>query len=192
MVHEAIESVMQAVQWSGVFAPAVFILIQAFRQFFFIPVGILCLSGGVIFGAAEGTLYSIIGISLSSLLFYMTITCLPAWMKKVRDVRRKWVGKQVPFSVSQIAILKLIPFVHFHLLSLCLLEMTGNMKEYAKVSVLSNIPLAVLYSSMGTVIASLSILSGAAALVCLSVLFYLLRKRQWVIKWEDFFEKEAA
>jgi uncharacterized membrane protein YdjX (TVP38/TMEM64 family) len=191
-MHEAMDSIMQAVKWSGVFAPAVFILIQAFRQFFFIPVGVLCLTGGLVFGAAQGTLYSIIGISLSSLLFYIMLQWLPAWLKKVRSFRVKWVGKQVPFSVSQIAILKLIPFVHFHLLSLCLFEMTGNVKEYTKVSILSNIPLAVLYSSMGTVIASLSVFTAAALLVLLAVLFYMVRKKEWVIKWEEFFEKEAA
>ncbi|MFC0187934.1 TVP38/TMEM64 family protein [Fictibacillus aquaticus] len=191
-MHEAMDSIMHAVKWSGVFAPAVFILIQAFRQFFFIPVGVLCLAGGLVFGAAQGTLYSIIGISLSSLLFYIMLQCLPAWLKKVRTLRVKWVGKQVPFSVSQIAILKLVPFVHFHLLSLCLFEMTGNVKEYTKVSILSNIPLAVLYSSMGTVIASLSVLTAAALLIFLAVLFYMVRKKEWVMKWEEFFEKEAA
>ncbi|MBY6035241.1 VTT domain-containing protein [Fictibacillus nanhaiensis] len=184
---------MDILKFSGIFAPLLFILLQAFRQFFFLPVGLICLTGGILFGAVAGTLYSVIGITLSSLLFYWGMKSMPKLMKKVKRLQRKWIGKKMPFSVGQIAILKMIPFMHFHLLSLCLIEVSSNFKEYTKASFVSNIPIAIFYSSFGSVLLSLSILTSIALLLMLSILFYLLRRKEWVMKWSEFFEeKEKA
>nr|WP_231618376.1 MULTISPECIES: VTT domain-containing protein [unclassified Fictibacillus] len=167
-----------------------FILLQAFRQFFFLPVGLICLTGGILFGAVAGAFYSVIGITLSSVLFYWGMKSMPKLMKKVKKLQKKWIGKRMPFSVGQIAILKMIPFMHFHLLSLCLIEISSNFKEYTKASIISNVPIAIFYSSFGSVLLSLSLVTSAAIIVALSVLFYLLRRKEWVIKWSEFFEEE--
>jgi uncharacterized membrane protein YdjX (TVP38/TMEM64 family) len=180
---------IDALKFSGIFAPLLFILLQAFRQFFFLPVGFICLTGGILFGAVAGTLYSVIGITMSSVLFYWGMKGMPKLMKKVKRLQKKWIGKRMPFSVGQIAILKLIPFMHFHLLSLCLIEMSSNFKEYTKASIISNIPIAIFYSSFGSVLLSLSLVTSVAIIVVLSVLFYLLRRKEWVIKWSEFFEE---
>jgi uncharacterized membrane protein YdjX (TVP38/TMEM64 family) len=180
---------IEVLKFSGIFAPCVFILLQAFRQFLFLPVGLICLTGGIIFGAFAGTLYSIIGITLSSILFYWGMKSMPKLMGKVKKLQKKWVGKRMPFSVGQIAILKMIPFMHFHLLSLCLIDTSSNFKEYTKASILSNIPLAVIYSSFGSVILSLSLAASMILLSGLSILFYLLRRRELIIKWSEFFEE---
>ncbi|MFE1243659.1 TVP38/TMEM64 family protein [Fictibacillus sp. NPDC058756] len=181
---------MEVLKFSGIFAPLLFILLQAFRQFFFLPVGLICLTGGILFGAVAGTLYSVIGITLSSVLFYFGMKSMPKLMEKVKRLQRKWIGKRMPFSVGQIAILKMIPFMHFHLLSLCLIEISSNFKEYTKASIISNIPIAIFYSSFGSIMLSLSLSTSAILLVVLSVLFYLLRRKEWVIKWSEFFEEE--
>jgi uncharacterized membrane protein YdjX (TVP38/TMEM64 family) len=181
---------MEIIRFSGIFAPLLFILLQAFRQFFFLPVGLICLTGGILFGAVAGTLYSIIGITLSSVLFYFGMKSMPRLMKKVKALQKKWIGKRMPFSVGQIAILKMVPFMHFHLLSLCLIEISSNFKEYTKASIVSNIPIAIFYSSFGSVLLSLSLVTGSLLLAGLMVLFYLLRRKELVIKWRDFFEDE--
>jgi uncharacterized membrane protein YdjX (TVP38/TMEM64 family) len=180
---------IEVLKFSGIFAPCVFILLQAFRQFLFLPVGLICLTGGIIFGAFAGTLYSIIGITLSSILFYWGMNGMPKLMGKVKKLQKKWVGKRMPFSVGQIAILKMIPFMHFHLLSLCLIDISSNFKEYTKASILSNIPLAIIYSSFGSVILSLSLAASLILLSGLSILFYLLRRRELIIKWSEFFDE---
>jgi uncharacterized membrane protein YdjX (TVP38/TMEM64 family) len=181
---------MEIIRFSGIFAPLLFILLQAFRQFFFLPVGLICLTGGILFGAVAGTLYSIIGITLSSVLFYFGMKSMPRLMKKVKALQKKWIGKRMPFSVGQIAILKMVPFMHFHLLSLCLIEISSNFKEYTKASIVSNIPIAIFYSSFGSVLLSLSLVTGSLLVAGLMVLFYLLRRKELVIKWRDFFEDE--
>ncbi|ANC78098.1 TVP38/TMEM64 family protein [Fictibacillus phosphorivorans] len=181
---------IEVLKFSGIFAPLLFILLQAFRQFFFLPVGLICLTGGILFGAVAGAFYSVIGITLSSVLFYWGMKSMPKLMKKVKKLQKKWIGKRMPFSIGQIAILKMIPFMHFHLLSLCLIEISSNFKEYTKASIISNVPIAILYSSFGSVLFSLSLVTSAAILVGLSVLFYLLRRKEWVIKWSEFFEEE--
>lgn len=181
---------MEIIRFGGIFAPLLFILLQAFRQFFFLPVGLICLTGGILFGALAGTLYSIIGITLSSVLFYFGMKSMPRVMKKVKALQKKWIGKRMPFSVGQIAILKMVPFMHFHLLSLCLIEISSNFKEYTKASIVSNIPIAIFYSSFGSVLLSLSLVTGSLLLAGLMVLFYLLRRKELVIKWRDFFEDE--
>ncbi len=181
---------IELLKFSGIFAPLLFILLQALRQFFFLPVGLICLTGGILFGAVAGALYSVIGITLSSVLFYWGMKSMPKLMKKVKKLQKKWIGKRMPFSVGQIAILKMIPFMHFHLLSLCLIEISSNFKEYTKASIISNVPIAIFYSSFGSVLLSLSLVTSAAIIVVLSILFYLLRRKEWVIKWSEFFEEE--
>ncbi|MDR7073728.1 TVP38/TMEM64 family protein [Fictibacillus barbaricus] len=180
---------IEVLKFSGIFAPCVFIMLQAFRQFLFLPVGLICLTGGLLFGAVAGTLYSVIGITLSSVLFYWGMKGMPKLMGKIKKLQKKWIGKRMPFSVGQIAILKMVPFMHFHLLSLCLIDISSNFKEYTKASIISNIPLAVIYSSFGSVILSLSLITSISLLIGLSILFYLLRRKELIIKWSDFFEE---
>lgn len=183
---------IELLKFSGIFAPLLFILLQAFRQFFFLPVGLICLTGGILFGAVAGTFYSVIGITLSSVFFYWGMKCMPKLMKKVKKLQKKWIGKRMPFSVGQIAILKMIPFMHFHLLSFCLIEVSANFREYTKASIISNIPIAIFYSTFGSVLLSLSLFTSAGIIIVLSYLFYLLRRKEWVMKWSEFFEEDTA
>src|SRR5690625_6914111 len=58
------------VEAGGLFAPLLFISFHLLRPLLFIPVIFICITGGVLFGAVAGSLYSVIGITLSSILFY--------------------------------------------------------------------------------------------------------------------------
>ncbi|PMU47328.1 alkaline phosphatase, partial [Pseudomonas sp. GP01-A3] len=82
------------------------------------------------------------------------------------------------FTTSQIAVLRLVPFIHFHLLSLCLIQISEGFKDYAKSSLLSNIPLAFVYTSIGQWISSLSPLYLFFCLIALLPLIYLLRRKE--------------
>ena len=55
----------------GLKAPLIFIGLVAFRQFFFLTSGVLLTAGGLLFGAALGTLLGGIGIVLSALLLFL-------------------------------------------------------------------------------------------------------------------------
>lgn len=180
---------MAFVEAGGLLAPVLFISFHLLRPFFFLPVIFICISGGVLFGAVAGTFYSIIGITLSSILFYAIINWMPKTFQKLVSLKQKIFGKHATISTSQVALLRLVPFIHFHILSLCLIEMSSGIKQYAKSSLLSNIPFAVVYTSIGQWLSILSPLYVILSLVLLLPLVYLTRKKEVFIKWHEFFEQ---
>ncbi|HLR52290.1 MAG TPA: VTT domain-containing protein [Candidatus Avamphibacillus sp.] len=182
------EQLMMYIGAGGLLAPILFISFHLLRPIFFLPVMFICISGGLIFGTFAGTLYSIIGITLSSILFYVFIRKMPKTFNRLLTIKTKLIGNQTQMTTSQIALLRLIPFIHFHLLSLCLIEMTGSFKDYAKSSVISNIPLAVVYTSIGQQLSNLTPLSVLLILTVLFLFVYLFRKKEMTITWREFFQ----
>lgn len=179
---------MAIVQTGGLFAPLLFICVHLIRPLFFLPVVFICVSGGIIFGVVAGTVYSIIGITLSSILFYIFIQWMPKMAERLLRMKKRIIGKHTELTVLQIALLRLVPFIHFHLLSLCLMEITKSFKDYTRSSILTNIPLALLYTSIGGWLSSLSPIHILLSLTALLLLIYALRRKEIVIKWEDFFQ----
>lgn len=180
-------NILTFIELGGVFAPILFISFHLLRQFFFIPVVFICVSGGIIFGPVAGSLYSLIGITLSSVIFYGIYRKIPNSMNGVLRVKQRLLGENTELTRSQIILLRLVPFIHFHLLSLCLIEISSSFREYTKVSLLSNIPLALVYTSIGGSISNLSPISISAVMLLLLLFLYLLRKKEIIIKWQDFF-----
>lgn len=179
-------------QSSGTFAPLAFIFLHLMRQFIFVPVSLICVLGGVFFGTVFGTMYSLVGVTLASVSFYVLFARMPGFFQKLMRLKKKLLGKDVRFSVGQMAILRLIPFIQFHLISLCLIEVTSSFKEYAKVSLVANLPLALVYTFFGQWIGRLSVTWIVLILGGLVLLFYLLRKKEWIIQWDEFFKARSA
>ena len=183
--------IMAIVQTGGLFAPLLFIIVHLLRPLFFLPVVFICVSGGIIFGVFYGTVFSIIGITLSSMIFYIVIQWMPNTSKRLIRMKKKLIGKHTELTTTQISLLRLVPFIHFHLLSLCLIEITSDFTEYTKSSLLTSIPLALLYTSVGGWLSSLSPMHILLSLSALLLLIYALRRKEIVIKWEDFFQTSA-
>jgi uncharacterized membrane protein YdjX (TVP38/TMEM64 family) len=55
----------------GLKAPLIFVGLVTFRQFFFLPSGVVLTAGGLLFGAVLGSLLGGIGIVLSALLLFL-------------------------------------------------------------------------------------------------------------------------
>jgi uncharacterized membrane protein YdjX (TVP38/TMEM64 family) len=180
-------NLLSIVELSGLFAPFLFICFHLFRPFLFVPVVFICISGGVIFGPIAGSIYSLIGITLSSLLFYGFYAKNPHLMQRIFRLKERLIGEGKELSKSQIILLRLVPFIHFHLLSLCLIEISANFKEYTKASVLTNIPLAFVYTSIGGSLSNLSPYTIILLLCLLLFFLYVLRTKEIIIKWQDFF-----
>ncbi|GAA0601109.1 hypothetical protein GCM10009001_17100 [Virgibacillus siamensis] len=176
------------VETGGFFAPFLFISCHLLRPLFFLPVVLICISGGIIFGTVAGTVYSVVGITLSSIIFYGIIRWMPGTLNRLLNLKQKIIGNNSKLTTSQVALMRLIPFIHFHLLSLCLIEISADFKGYMKSSLLSNIPLALLYTSIGKWISSLSPLYVLVLLAVLLPLIYVLRRKEIIIKWNDFFQ----
>lgn len=179
------------VESTGYLAPFVFILLHLLRSFFFIPVAVICIVGGILFGSVFGTLYSLIGLTFVSISFYIVFKKMPSTFKRVIVLKEKWLGSSVNFTIGQIAILRLIPFINFHLLSLCLVEVTRNFRQYVKNSFTTNIPVALFYTVFGQFIREFSTTIIMMILLALTLLFYLLREKQVIIKWDVFFKGKA-
>ncbi|TFB24986.1 TVP38/TMEM64 family protein [Filobacillus milosensis] len=171
-------------------APVLFIVFHLIRPFLFVPVAFICITGGLIFGLTYGAIYSLIGVTLSSLVFYFFIKQMPNLFYRFHRLREKMFGKHRQLSFPQVMLLRVTPFIHFHLVSIFLIEMTRNFKEYAKLSILSNLPLAVLYTSFGQWFQALKVHHIFVLLGLVLIVFYLLRKKEIVMKWEDFFSPD--
>jgi uncharacterized membrane protein YdjX (TVP38/TMEM64 family) len=177
-------------QAGGMFTPLIFVLFHTLRQFLFIPVVVLCIAGGILFGTVFGTLYSLIGLMISSIVFYALVSRFPRTQEKLSAIRKKWFGEYRNLTVSQIAILRLVPFVHYQLLNFCLMERHRSFKDYSKAAFVTNLPLAFFYTVFGQFISRFTPTMIVVILFALTILVYVLREKMTVIKWRDFF-KEA-
>src|SRR6476620_11095210 len=70
IMNQELVMLVSIIQSGTIFAPVIFILFHVARQVLFIPVAVVCMTGGLLFGPLSGTIYSIIGLTLSSLVFY--------------------------------------------------------------------------------------------------------------------------
>ena len=186
-MDEGLSILFVMVEVGGIWAPIVFIFFHIFRQFLFIPVSLVCMAGGILFGSVFGTIFSFFGLLLSSILFYFVIGKLPKTHEKLSRLRKKWFGEFRHITVTQSAILRLIPFIHFHLLNFCLLEKNRSFNTYLKNSVLYNLPFAFFYSVFGQFIREFTPPLIAIILFSLILLAYLFREKVTVIKWDKFF-----
>jgi uncharacterized membrane protein YdjX (TVP38/TMEM64 family) len=187
-MNEDMSLLFVMIEAGGVFAPLAFILFHLLRSFLFIPVPVVLIAGGVLFGTLWGTLYSVIGLMGVSLFFYRFIDRMPKTQNRLVKIKVSWFGEYRNLTVGQIAILRLIPFVHYHLLSFCLKQRTPLFKDYMKASLLTNVPIAIFYTSFGEFISYLSPSMIFLFLLVLTALVYLLREKQNVIKWREFFK----
>lgn len=182
---------MAFIEWGGLFAPLLFILFHLVRPLFFVPVVFICMCGGIIFGPFAGTIYSLIGVTSSSILFYIFTNRMPNKIHRLFYLKQKLLGKNAALTTSQITLLRLIPFIHFHLLSFCLLEVTSGFKEYVKHSLISNIPLAFVYTTIGGWISNLSFIHIFIFMLAVVPLLYVLRRKEIIITWKEFFQVSA-
>lgn len=183
--------VLAIIEMGGVLSPLLFIFFHLLRPLFFLPVVFVCVAGGILYGPIAGTIYSIIGITLSSIVFYCMAFQMPKKMEQLVRLKQKLLGNYAELNTSQIAILRLVPFIHFHLLSLCIMEISSGIREYMKSSLLTNIPLAIIYTCVGGWISNLSPFHIFIFLMSLLPLLYLVRSKEIIIKWQDFFRKET-
>ncbi|AND41732.1 MULTISPECIES: TVP38/TMEM64 family protein [Cytobacillus] len=173
---------------AGILAPIAFIFFHIIRQFLFIPVPLVCITGGVLFGSFFGSVFSIAGLMISSILFYFLITKMPRTHEKLSLLRKRWFGEYRNLTVGQVAVLRLIPFIHYHLLNFCLMERNKGFDQYLKNSWITNLPLAVFYTVFGEFISRFTPSMVILILLSLSVLVFVLREKVTVIKWKEFFK----
>ncbi|MTD29833.1 TVP38/TMEM64 family protein [Planomicrobium sp. YIM 101495] len=149
------QSLGEFIENAGWLAPVFFVVLHLIRPFLFLPVIVVCVAGGLLFGFVEGALLSFIGLSLMGIISYLLVERMPKFRAKLTPLKKKLFGER-KVSVGQVMLLRVMPFVHFHLLSLFLIESTRSFKEYAYFSILGMVMPAVLYTAFGQAIAEFS------------------------------------
>lgn len=173
------------------YAPAIFILFHVFRQFLFIPPAVVCIAGGLLFGMIPGILYSLIGLTGASILFYTIMKQAPAMTIKLSKLKNRLVGRYRDFTVAQVSLLRLIPIIHYQLLSFCLYKRNNRFKVFVKASLYANIPFVIFYTVFGEYIGDISVITGVILAAAILVVTYLLREKIAFIKWREFFDPTA-
>lgn len=191
-MDEQLLIMLSIMQGSGVIAPLLFIMFHVVRQFMFIPVVLICMAGGILFGSILGTVYSMVGLMLLSALFYCCIRKIPRTYEKLLRIKHRWFGPYVKMTIGQIAILRLIPFFHYHLLNVCLLERRPDFRGFMKGAFATNLPLAFFYTIFGEYITQFSPGMATLIVIALFILFYLLREKIITVKWQDFFSHHSV
>jgi len=186
------QETLSVIQLSGFWGPMLFIFLHIIRPILFLPVIFVCLLGTIVFGSIASPIYSLIGMTLSCLIFYSMGKTFPKTFQKVAKLKDNVFGNRLQFTAFQIACLRLIPFIHFHLLTYCLYEMTVNFKEYVRMSIFTNIPFVLLYSVVGEWFLQFTYIQMAVFLIFCISLFYMFRKKEWHMSWSDFFKAEAS
>lgn len=192
-MEQLYERSMQVIETAGFWAPICFIILHVIRPLLFVPVILICLTGGLLFGSIWGTIYSLIGVTLSSLIFYKLRTLMPKPFLKIEKLKIKLLGSDRNLTAVQIAFLRLLPFMHFYLLSLCLYDITATFKDYAKQSFYTNIPIAFVYTAFGGWITKLPPVVTVMLVVLLGIMLLKMRRKEpTVIGWEEFAQIEVV
>lgn len=162
---------------AGLWAPLLFILLHLVRPLLFLPVIAVCIAGGFLFGFFQGAILSFIGLTLMSYISYMMINKFPRFRSKLASLKDKWFPDR-NLTVSQVMILRVMPFVHFHLLSFYLMEMTNTRREYMYYSALGLIAPAILYTAFGRAISEFPWYTTLSMFLLLAAIFSFIDKWQ--------------
>lgn len=179
-IKQAIEHFIEQAGWLG---PVLFVLLHLIRPFLLVPVVAVCMAGGYLFGFVQGTIYSIIGLSLMSAVFYKAVNLFPFVRERVVKIKRKVAGER-KMTIGQVMILRIMPFVHFHLLSIYLMDMTKSYREYMQYSIIGIVVPSLVYTAFGEVIESMSWYVSLAFLAGLAIIYALLEKRKKNREWQ--------
>jgi uncharacterized membrane protein YdjX (TVP38/TMEM64 family) len=187
-MDEAWSMLLIIVESGSWYAPVLFVLLHVFRQFVFIPPVVVCIAGGLLFGAIQGIIYSLIGLTGGSILFYLLMRQIPEMMNKLSRLKIRLVGRFRDLTVAQVALLRLVPVIHYQLLSFCLYERKSSFKDFMFASFVANIPFVIFYTIFGEYIGEINSLTGILLIIVLLLLAYLLREKVTFINWREFFD----
>ncbi|SDZ54010.1 Uncharacterized membrane protein YdjX, TVP38/TMEM64 family, SNARE-associated domain [Evansella caseinilytica] len=186
------ETIPHVIEEAGWLAPVLFIIIHLLRPFLFLPVIVVCIAGGYLFGFIYGSVYSIIGMTLMSFCFYKLIVIFPSFRARISKLKEQLFKERV-LTLGQVMILRIMPFIHFHLLSLYLMEMTANFKDYMRYSIIGVILPSIVYTAFGQAITEMPVYVSLLILTAMIMLFtYLGKKATIAYKWRRFFPEKST
>ncbi|NGP45005.1 TVP38/TMEM64 family protein [Bacillaceae bacterium SIJ1] len=171
---------------AGIFAPLIFLGLHIIRPFLFIPVSVLCLLGGVLFGFWLGSFLSILGLWAVCEWFYWGVQKIPWLHRKINHLKESY-GGQRKWTISQLVMLRLVPFMHFHFVSLLVMDYAKTRSAYRFYSLVTIVPTAFLYTIFGRSLTKLPPLVVLGSVLVLGGFILSARQKLTTLAWEEFF-----
>ncbi|WP_347549756.1 TVP38/TMEM64 family protein [Pseudalkalibacillus hwajinpoensis] len=166
----------------GFYAPLVFLIICIARPFVLFPTSILSITGGLVFGPYLGTLLAVIGGSTGALLFFalarkLGLNILPkSWRERGESLEQRLTEK----GFSYVLLLRLVPFLHFDLVSYVCGVSNVNRRKYYMATLIGMLPGALALNFLGASFLSnniSSIIIAAAVLLLLLIISLYIRRK---------------
>lgn len=111
----------------------------------------------------------------------------PSATNKLSNLKNRLVGRYRDLTVAQVALLRLIPVIHYHLLSFCLYERHRSLKVFVKVSIIANIPFVIFYTLFGEYVGHFNAMTGALLISIILLFTFLLREKIAIYKMAGIF-----
>ncbi|GAF15990.1 hypothetical protein JCM19046_394 [Bacillus sp. JCM 19046] len=176
-MDELFNRALEVIEAAGWYAPVLFVLLHVLRPLLFLPVLLVTVAGGYVFGPIYGAIYSYIGLMGVSVSFYWIIGLMPKLHQKLARLKEKVFANRERMNTWQLLVLRVMPFMHFHVISFYVIEETRDFHHYVKKSAIINASPAVVYTAFGGLIHQLP-LPGVLLLVgFLAILAFLVRTK---------------
>jgi uncharacterized membrane protein YdjX (TVP38/TMEM64 family) len=152
---EEILDVLRGIDGIGILAPLLFITIQASRPFTFLPGALLTISGGILFGLGEGTLYSLLGTTAGACLaFWFSSMSMGEPLRKKGDMlfEKAPVIKKCTSKFGAVFLSRLLPFVPYNLVNYAAPALRIRLLYFSLATFAGLLPKMILYSSVGSLL----------------------------------------
>ncbi|MCA0170957.1 TVP38/TMEM64 family protein [Bacillus sp. RAR_GA_16] len=166
----------------GIYAPLIFLLICIGRPFVLFPTSILSVSGGLVFGPLLGTFLAVLGGSIGAFLFFLMarrlgLNILPKSWKRRGETLEKRLSEK---GFLYVLLLRLVPFLHFDLVSYVCGVSNVNRRKYYLATLLGMLPGAFALNFLGASFLSnnfTTVLIAAVILLLLLLISLYIRRK---------------
>jgi len=136
----------------GAYSEAIYVLMQAFRPFTFLPATPFTIAGGYIFGHAYGLLLSTIGTTLAAVIsFSMSRYLFRDYIKKKLSGRYAGIGERFDKSgIFVIAAMRVVPVIPFDAVSYLAGVSSIGFLDYLIGTILGELPGAFVLTLLGS------------------------------------------
>ncbi|ABR46291.1 SNARE associated Golgi protein [Alkaliphilus metalliredigens QYMF] len=167
-----VDRIQKFVQDAGVWGVLVYILINTIRPFLFIPTAALFITGGIIFGAVQGSIYNLIGLICACSLAYFVARKFEGPFRKL--VGEKYVSKLYGVegrkAVKALFIMRVTPGFPIDPISFGAGLVNMNYRKFFLGTLLGIAPKAIIYTFLGDQIDNLYSVQTMVALGILVLL----------------------
>jgi uncharacterized membrane protein YdjX (TVP38/TMEM64 family) len=166
----------------GILAPLIYIALYTVRPLILFPASILSLAGGLAFGAVLGTVYTIIGATLSAMIAFLIAKAAgPKFIKANKEGRFKKIQHQLEKNgFYYVLMMRILPIFNFDLISYAAGASRVKFLSFALATMLGIIPGTFAYNFLGSSFASGSfstiIIAAVIFLIVLAVPIYLKKR----------------